>query len=181
MANRPKKQHPTWTDVKAKLTDFDRAGLLDLIHDLYKANKDNQTFLHTRFGLGEDLLKPYRKTIARWLAPDVLSNQQISVSKAKQAIADYKKAIGDPQGLAELMVFFCEEAADFCRQYGNDDVPYFNALVRIFEQALEVAITLPADARNGFVERLEQVAAISHNFGYGVGDDMDDLLAQDAN
>ena len=80
--------------------------------------------------------------------------------------------------MAELIVFFCEEATDFCRQYGNDDVPYFNALVRIFEQALEVALTLPAETRDGFVGRLEQVAEISHNFGYGVGDDMDYFLAE---
>jgi hypothetical protein len=27
-------------------------------------------------------------------------------AKAKQAIADYKKAVGDPAGVAELMVYF---------------------------------------------------------------------------
>jgi hypothetical protein len=40
--NRQSKSLPTWTDVKAKLTDFDRAGLLDLIQSLYSAHKDNQ-------------------------------------------------------------------------------------------------------------------------------------------
>ena len=54
---RQSKSQPTWTDVKAKLADFDRAALLGLIQSLYTANKDNQTFLHTRFGLGEDVLK----------------------------------------------------------------------------------------------------------------------------
>ena len=53
MAKRQSKSQPGWTDVKAKLANFDRAALLDLIHDLYAAHKDNQTFLHARFGLGE--------------------------------------------------------------------------------------------------------------------------------
>ena len=59
---------PTWTDVKTKLAAFDRAGLLGLVHDLYMAGKDNQAFLHARFALaGDDVLKPYKATIDRWL------------------------------------------------------------------------------------------------------------------
>src|ERR1700704_5389163 len=113
MASQAKSQ-PTWTDVKAKLASFDRKGLLGLIQDLYAAHKDNQTFLHTRFGLGEDVLKPYKQTIDRWLWPDVFRKQDISVAKATQAVSNYKKAVGDPAGLAELMVFYCERAAGFC-------------------------------------------------------------------
>jgi hypothetical protein len=81
-----------------------------LIQSLYSAHKDNQTFLHARFGLGEDVLEPYKKIIDRWLWPDVLRRQDTSVSQAKRAISDYKKAVGDPEGLAELMVFYCERA-----------------------------------------------------------------------
>src|SRR5437773_10694563 len=95
------KSQPTWTDVKAKLASFDRKGLLGLIQDLYAAHKGNQTFLHARFGLGEDALSPYKETIARWLWPDSFRNQDTSVLKAKKAIADYKKAIADATGLAE--------------------------------------------------------------------------------
>ena len=45
---------PSWTDVKTKLADFDRTGLLGLVHDLYMASKDNQAFLHARFALAGD-------------------------------------------------------------------------------------------------------------------------------
>jgi hypothetical protein len=34
----------TWSDVKAKLRDFDRAGLLGLVQDLYTTSKDNRGF-----------------------------------------------------------------------------------------------------------------------------------------
>jgi hypothetical protein len=87
---------------------------------------DNQTFLHSRFGLGEDVLEPYKKIIDRWLWPDVFRKQDTSVSQAKRAISDYKKAVGDPEGLAELMVFYCEQAAGFCSDIANDDEGYFN-------------------------------------------------------
>ena len=57
MAKRHPKSQPTWADVKAQLMSFDRRGLLSLIQDLYAAHSDNQTFLHARFGLREDILK----------------------------------------------------------------------------------------------------------------------------
>ena len=172
------KSQPTWTDVKAKLDAFDRSGLVDLLHDLYAAHKDNQAFLHARFGLGENVLEPYMKTLARWLWPDPFRNQDTSVSKAKQAISHYKKAVGDPAGLTELMVFYCEQAAGYCQDIGYQDEGFFDALVRMFEQALKSLTTLPADARDGLVARLNRVREISHAFGYGVGDDMDFLLAK---
>src|ERR1035441_3692233 len=177
--SKPKsKSRPTWTDVKAKLAGFDRAGLLDLIQNLYASQKDNQRFLHARFGLGEDVLKPFKETIERWLWPDVFRNQDTSVSKAKQAIAEYRKAVGDPEGMSELMVFYCEQAAGFCSEICNDDEGYFDALVRMFEQALKIANALSVERRDDLMTRLDRVRVIGHEFGYGVGDDMDFLLSK---
>jgi hypothetical protein len=36
-----------------------------------------------------------------------------------QAIADNRKAAGQPQGVVELMVFYCEKAAGFSAEYGQ--------------------------------------------------------------
>ena len=68
--------------------------------DLYSASKDNKVFLHTRLNLGADQLQLYKDVISRWMKPDVTRNQLYSVAKAKKAIADYKKAIGNPSALA---------------------------------------------------------------------------------
>lgn len=61
---------------------------------------------------------------------------------------------------------------------GYQDEGFFDAKVRMFEQALKSLNTLPADGRDGLVARLNRVREISHDFGYGVGDDMDFLLAK---
>jgi hypothetical protein len=129
-------------------------------------------------GLSEELLKPYKQRIDRWLWPDVIRNQDPSVAKAKQAISNYRKAIGEPNGLAELMVFYCEQAAGFCNDVGYQEESYFSALVRMFEQALTIANGLPANIRDTLLVRLDRVRNISHRFGYGVGDDMDSILAR---
>ena len=76
------------------------------------------------------------------------------------------------------MVFYCERAAGFSNDVGLQDEGYFDALVRMFEQAVKAIGTLcPTGHRPAMLARLDIVRRISHNFGYGVGDDMDDLLA----
>jgi hypothetical protein len=177
MTKRPPRSQPKWIDVKAKLASLDRTSLIGLVQDLYTADKDNQTFLHTRFSLGKDPLKPYQDTIFRWISPDVLRNQNVSISKAKQAILNYRKAVGEPAGLAQLMVFYCENAAGFANEFGYQDESYFNALVGMFEKAINVSRQLPAADHEAFIARLDSVRTISHRLGYGVGDEMDFLLA----
>jgi hypothetical protein len=178
MTKRESQSQPTWTDIKAKLDAFDRTALMDLLHHLYSSHKDNQAFLHARFGLGEDVLEPYKKIIDRWLWPDPFRNQDTSVSKAKQAISQYKKAVGDPAGLTELMIFYCERAAGYCQDIGYQEDGFFDALLRMFGQALKSANMLPANGRDNLIARLDRVRQISHDFGYGVGDSMDYLLAK---
>ena len=177
MASRSKSQ-PTWTDVKAKLASFDRKDLLGLIQNLYATHKDNRMFLHARFSLGEEALSPYKETIARWLWPDSFRNQDTSVLKAKKAIAEYKKAIADAAGLAELMVFYCEQAVGFSSDLGYQNDSYFDALVRMFNQAVSTANRLPVGRRDALIVRLDRVRNISHKLGYGVGDDMDSIFAK---
>jgi len=98
--------------------------------------------------------------------------------KPKQAISHYQKAVGEPAGLAELRVFYCELAAGFCKEFGNDDEDYLNALVRMFEQALSIVKTLPVENQDALLARLDRVHDISRNLGYGVGDTLDDILAE---
>jgi len=98
--------------------------------------------------------------------------------KAKQAISSYRKAVGEPAGLAELTVFYCERAAGFYSHVGYQDDGYFDALVRMFDQALKLIAQVSVSNRNALIARLDRVRIISHNFGYGVGDDMDSLLAK---
>jgi hypothetical protein len=60
----------------------------------------------------------------------------------------------------------------------HQDAGYFDPLVRMFEQALKTTNTLAANVQNGLIARLDHVRSISHEFGYGVGDDMDVLLSE---
>jgi hypothetical protein len=51
--------------------------------------------------------------------------------------------VGDPAGLTELMVFYCEQAPGYCQDIGYQEEGFFDALVRMFEQALKSANSYP--------------------------------------
>lgn len=169
-----KKDAPGWSDIKSRLSDLDRAGLQGLLRHLYAASKDNQTFLHARLGLGDDVLKPYKAVITQWINPPD-PRKPLSVAKARKAISDYRKALGEPEGLAELSVFYCEEVLDFLAVCGMDDDGFYDALVRMFEQALKYLLALPATRREPWLERLDAVREQARTSGWGgVSDDFDD-------
>lgn len=125
-------------------------------------------------------MQPYKKIIDRWVWPDVSRGVHPSVSRAKRAISDYGEASGDTELLAELMVYYCEQAAGFCRDLAYEDAAYCDALVRMFEQALRTttdAVNSGA-VRKRLLDRLDHVRDIGHELGYGIGDNMDILFAE---
>ena len=169
---------PGWGKVKSHISEFDHAGLVELIHDLYDASNENRVFLHARFGLGEDALDPYKRSLERWLWPDVFkANQNVSVSKALKAISDYKRAVGHPEGVAELMVFYCEKAAGFTLDVGMEGDSWFSSLVRTYANALQVTTALPPERQDPLLARLDRVREMCSNLGWGVGDDLNQLWA----
>jgi hypothetical protein len=172
---RSKNASPTWSDVRTALLDFDRAGLRGLVQDLYTASKDNQAFLHARLGLGHDQLRPFKASISRWISPDLVKGQPISVSKAKKAIADYKKAIGRLNGMAELSIFYCEEAFGFLESCSIEDESYFAALIRMYRRSLEFVSSLPPAERTTYLERVDKLRSRARNVGWGVEEELNSL------
>jgi hypothetical protein len=172
------KAKPSWVDVKAKLADFDRAGLLQLIADLYAAEKSNQSFLHTRFSLGGDPLDIYKKRIHKALYPNVMSrNSDVKVTDAKKAISEYQKAIGLVDGVLELRLYFCEIAMDFSMDYGYANDGFFDAVFLQFKKTVEGLREMSGELKEDALDRLYDLCHIASNVGYGLEGDMGDLLA----
>ena len=172
---RSKNISPSWSDVKTALLDFDRAGLRGLVRDLYTASKDNQAFLHARLGLGQDHLRPFKASISKWISPDLMKGQPVSVAKAKKAIADYKKAIGHPSGIAELSIFYCEEAFGFLESCSMDDEKYLTALIHMYGRSLEIVSSLPLAERSAYLERLGRLRSHGRYVGWGVEEEFKSL------
>ena len=104
-----------------------------------------------------------------------MKNQTISVSKAKKTIADYKKAIGRPDGMAELSIYYCEEACGFLESCSMEDESYFAALIRMYGRSLEFLSNLPPAERAAYLERLDKLRARGRQIGWGVEEELNSL------
>ncbi len=163
-----KKTQPTWTDVKIVLSQMRREELICTIDALYKLRKENKQFLHTRFKLGENALDEYKQKISNGVNPSSVK-AKISFKNARQALSDYKHAIGDPEGLAELMVFYCEECAKSIRKYGVWE-QYADATINIWSATLKHLTKLSKAKQLVFWNRLEAASKHMGNVGWGVSD-----------
>jgi hypothetical protein len=180
MPDKPKKRQkskPSWSDIKSKLADFDRAGFQQLVSDLYALSKENQAFMHARFGPNTNALDQYKKRISLALAPDISRRAaNPSVATAKKSISEYTKAVGDPLGILELRVYWCETAVQFSMDYGFADIGYLEALCRQYRDACQAISDIPEPLLTEFIERMENIRDDAANIGYGVFDEMNDLL-----
>lgn len=171
MAAKRKTSGPTWSEVKGEVAKLEAKGLVQLVADLYRLSSDNKAFLHARFGVGPDPLGPYRETIDECMYPDVISgNQPIQVAKAKRAISSYTKAVGDPLGEAELMIFFVECGNSFTVNFGDIDEAFYDALVGMYRRAIAKVLLLPEEQRNDFQDRLETIMTSASGIGWGYYD-----------
>lgn len=66
-----RKKKPSWSDIKSAIASFERTELIGLISDLYAYSTPNKNFLHARFSLGSNALKPYKKIIEDALYPAI--------------------------------------------------------------------------------------------------------------
>lgn len=171
----PKKK-PTWSDVKAAISGFERPALLGLISDLYAFSPENKDFLHARFLLGADVLKPYKKIIEEALFPDVIANDDVEIAVAKKAIANYGKAVGDPKGMLELMVYFVECGAAFSLDVGYGDDDFFASLERMYEKAIKLLLTLDEATIDDYYDRFEELVASTSDIGWGFHDTLSDIF-----
>lgn len=100
MVAKQKQRAPTWSEVKSKVVKLDQKQLIQIVGDLYRLSKENQEFLNARFGVLDDPLAPFKKSIEESMYPDIYRDKPIQISKAKAAIRRYSKAVGDISGEA---------------------------------------------------------------------------------
>ena len=107
-----------WADTKKVLASKTPKELLALIKDLYSLNPQNKIFIQTKYSL-IDPIKPYKEIIEQCLSLDY--KKPINLSGAKKAISQYRKAVGDPKGILELMVLYVECGNNITCEYGDID------------------------------------------------------------
>jgi hypothetical protein len=104
--------------------------------------------------------------------PDVFKNKPVQILRAKKAINEYSKAIGDAKGEAELMTYFVECGNQFTVEFGDIDEGFYDALLRMYARAINKVLALPAEEQDDFRERLKTIMVTSNKIGWGYHDSL---------
>ena len=170
---KPKK--PCWDDIETSIEQFKKNQLVDLIRDLYRLSPENKDFFHTRFSTAEDSLPRYKKIIQDSIHPYLEDHEPLEIEKANDAINRYSKAVDNPVGEAELRVFYVECGNNFTLSYGDIDEDFYDALLDMYEYAIETVLETPPDKQKDFQERLKAIMESASHIGWGYGDGLGDL------
>lgn len=170
MSKTQKKTGPSWADLKSKLAKLDQKQLIQNLGDLYRLSHDNQDFLNARFGILEEPMAPFVKSIREFMYPDILSNDSVQISKAKSVIRRYARATGDSTGEIELKILFVECGNQFTLDYGDMDEGFYSSLNLMYRDVLGDVLSLLDGEHTDFKERLKQIMESSRGMGWGYHD-----------
>lgn len=169
----------SWKNIKSRLTGMDTPSLIMLIHDLYALNKENKEFLQGKVG-GETAFASLCEEASRKIIKEFFPERgfgRARIAPVKKLITGYKKATGDPIGTANLTLLFIEQFVKYCREYGGEADSKFDALSVAMKELFKILETCPAIIDVLMVEeRLYKVKTDASYFGYGVEDEIADLI-----
>jgi len=173
---RKKQRDRSWRDVRAVLSKVSHRDLLGLVGDLYALRKENQDFLNARFLNDSSTLAPYKETIKRYISPAEPWKTPVKLSLARKAISDYRKAIGDPHGLAELMLFYVECGVNFTLEFGDIDEPFYDSVARMFSDAMAMLNRCDQDVVDELLPRFASAVYSTAEMGWGFYDSLRDTF-----
>ena len=126
---------------------------------------DERCFL-TRFSLDKDPLESYKRIIQGAIHPYLEDNEVLDIETANEAIKSYSKAVDNPQGKAELMIFYVECGNNFTLSYGDIDENFYDSVLDMYELAIETVQELPIDNQKDFRERLYEIMESGSGIGW---------------
>jgi hypothetical protein len=121
-------------------------------------------------------LAPYRETIEQYISPAEPWKNPVKISLARKAISDYRKAAGDPEGLAELMLFYVECGVDFTLEFGDINEAFYYSVVSVFSDGMKMLNQCEDDVVRRLLPRFEGAVHSTADTGWGFYDSLRDIF-----
>ena len=173
---RPEQGSHSWRDVRAVLANASHRDLLSLVGELYALRKDNRDFLHARFVKDADVLAPYKEAIEHSISPAEPWKHPVRLSVGRKAISDYRKAVGNPDGLAELMLFYAECGVNFMLEFDHIDEPFFKSVVNVYADGLEFLTQCEQEVIDDLLPRFANTVQATEDMPLGIHEGFRDVL-----
>lgn len=159
------------SDLKKQLKAYDQKELIELVVEIFKANKDVQNYLSSKFlgdEVNEELFLKARKKIENEFFPD-RGFGKLRLAEAKKEITAFKKATNDEKRTVDLMLFYVEQGVEFTNSYGDIYEGFYISMVKMFDQ-----VAKECDGNDvlyqAFSSRLQKVVSRAQGTGWGFGE-----------
>lgn len=154
-------------NLKNELKTFEKPQLINLIADLYKANKSVREYLDFFVNPDEKaLFEKYRQKVVEAFYPK--RGLTLKLKDGKQAIRDFRKNGPSAELIADLMLVYVETGVRFTNEFGDIDEPFYDSLERTFASAL--ALLKNENLLSKFRVRVESIVLQSRGLGWGFSD-----------
>jgi hypothetical protein len=171
-----------WSQIKSRLSAFEKEDLLNLIRDLYQLNSDNKVMLATRLaatssdGLADDLAEPYKRAIRREFNPD-RGLPRLNIGAARKALSSFKKASASLEAVIDMLIYYVEQGVICTNQYGDIHEQFYSSLESAFEEAIKLILkTRSSEIAEAFRPRLYNIVSDTSNVGWGFHDSLSDAF-----
>lgn len=150
-----------------------------MIKALYEQHDDAKYFIHAFVFSGHETLEVYKRLISNAIYLDTNDRQAtIDFSQAKHAIADFKKANGDPMCVLELMVHYVEIGTDQTKGICIDYAEYYDSLASMFRRIIKRLIGPDNQHAEVFRPRLERIIHNATRTGYGYQERLQEMFRE---
>jgi hypothetical protein len=156
------------SDLKKQLKAYDQKELIELVLEMFKANKDVQNYLSSKFlgdEVNEELFQKARKKIENEFFPD-RGFGKLRLTEAKKEITAFKKATSDEKRTVDLMLFYVEQGVEFTNSFGDINEGFYVSMVRMFDQVAMECIR-NEELYQAFSSRLGNVVSRAQGTGWG--------------
>ncbi len=171
---------PTWSQLKPVIVGLDRESLTEMLRVLYAASADNRTFVAVRLlapGDRRAALEEYRQQVIEPFYPKRGSFGKLNFAAAKRAIRSYRKASGDLDGTAELMLTYVESGVRFANEYGSGMARLETSVASVLNDLATLLASPDGAAAFSTLEpRLRRLVRQSGDI-WGLGAEIDDQIS----
>lgn len=159
------------TEVRKYIKSLDRAGLEQLVMDLYSARKEAKEFLEYAVHPNDDAkYKEYKDVITREFFPK-RGDGKMRFSVCKKAVKDFKALDPDPVLLCDLMLYIPECASEIANGWGDLWVSFYDSTYNNFAAALKAIVK--SGLKSHFQKRVDKILDNCQSSGYGFPDSME--------
>ncbi|GIN87530.1 hypothetical protein J6TS2_39160 [Heyndrickxia sporothermodurans] len=167
------------TELKKQLKKYDQKELIQLIADLYKTNKDVQSYLSVHF-LGEEavleLYNQTKKSIENEFFPEK-GFGKLRLNQAKNAISHFNTLTKDELRTTDLMLYYVEQGVEFTNTFGDINDSFYTSIEKMYEKVTSMCQKEESYYQT-FEDRIKQVVIDTDGIGWGFHEQLYELYSE---